>query len=189
MASTTPSWVPLAVAAVGVLGTLSAAIFTQILTARREDRRRREDRDEADRRRQKDYEEQEERRLQTTRQTVYVDMSMSFQAWHDNLILAWKAGDQGVELSETWAAQLNECEMRFSRSFAELVLVGTPNVVYLASKLGKLCMITQEMLGKGVCRADPDTHEFQHAWRITLNAMRQDLSIPGPEIGLNPKQP
>src|ERR1700684_3432335 len=86
--SSTPLWVPLVVAGVGVLATLSATIFTQAWSARREDKRWSRDREVEERRWQREQEERREQwrredraRWLDERRAVYAKFLLSLDAW------------------------------------------------------------------------------------------------------------
>ncbi|WP_433265460.1 hypothetical protein ACQPWR_00125 [Micromonospora vinacea] len=71
MQATTPLWVPIIVAALGVAGAVTAALLTQLLSKRREDERWQRDREE-DRIR---WQREKEGRLRELRIRLYVDLS------------------------------------------------------------------------------------------------------------------
>jgi hypothetical protein len=170
---TTSLWVPLVVAAVGVLGTLSAAIFTQVWTSHREEARRRQDR-----------EVEEQRRLRAERQKVYVEMLVSSQRWHDEIVKAWGIGNGGVEVDDAMTDRLGEREKAFGQSFSELTLVGSPEVLGRASEFGLHLLGIRNDLGKGKEQPYPGGGEAQLLSTKMLNAMREDLSIPGGVVGM-----
>jgi hypothetical protein len=86
--ATTPLWVPLAVAVTGVLGTLSAAVFTQIWAARREDKRWIRDREVEEERWQREKVERREQwrredraRWLAERRNIYAEYLLGLDTW------------------------------------------------------------------------------------------------------------
>jgi len=83
-----PTWTVLLVALLGVAGTLGAAIFTQVWSTRREDRRWRQEREVDERRWQRERDDRREQwqreddlRTQQQRREVYVDFLRSVAKW------------------------------------------------------------------------------------------------------------
>lgn len=90
MASGTPVWVVLAVAALGVVGTLAASVITQVLSGRREARqwerqreheRQRWDRERDERREQ--WEREDHARWHQERLTLYTELLQRIEEWDD----------------------------------------------------------------------------------------------------------
>ncbi|MET8908400.1 hypothetical protein [Micromonospora sp. NPDC004551] len=176
MASTTPLWLPLVTAIAGIIGTLGAAIFTQVWAGRREDQRRRQDKAREDR-----Y------RSYSERQSAYQDMLHSFHRWNDEIVVGWRfqqADDDLTEIMENLASLERECY----RSFERVTLLAPPEVVHYVSRLARLAASKQARLLDGSLD-DPDDEGTQNIWRLALNAMRIDLGVPGGLIGLPPRQP
>lgn len=172
MTSNTPGWLPLTVAAIGVAGTLSASIFTQIWTSRREDVRWKREGEQLAR--QLNYSE---------RRSLYADVLSSFALWRDAMFVAWKA--KGT------SEAADEAERQFMVAFTRLCVLAPPQVVLLTSKLAAAGLQPLLELRSGRLVENPDRFGLELAYRTLLNEMRRDLGLGDEEVGmaLSEKEP
>ncbi|MFG2079525.1 hypothetical protein ACGFI5_04090 [Micromonospora tulbaghiae] len=171
----TPLWVPLAVAVIGVLGTLSGGIAGVLITQRRSDRR--EDKTwERERARERErWSREDEARTFDHRRESYVDFYDSLKT------MARLAYDKGYgfleepELPDDWHMPAFERLNRLKIYAAPPVAAAAAAAYNAAWQWGHYC--------KHDDPDDPKFHEWQvaydHAEIDLLMRIRGDLAIPG----------
>jgi hypothetical protein len=173
----TPNWAPVLAATVAVLGTLGAAIFTQVWTARREDKRRAEDRSEkalaTDR--------EDHLRLHQERRTTYVQY---LKALHD--------GSEGVRAVVVGGAPSGGNRVEIAgRAFSDAGVYAAREAVILTSgrdladaALNAFHRVRdlRDLAAGGFVAEDAGYQNALEAYRKALNRlraeMRRELGIP-----------
>jgi len=160
--ATTPLWVPLAVAALAVLGTLAGVVFTQAWNSRLEERRWSR---ESERLREAQAREDTNRTYEH-RRSAYIDFLQELERLHSLYI-----PDEPQE-SEPPARHDPAYRGLYER-FDVVRIYDTPEATLKAV----LCVDDLERAA-----ADPGNYELTQAWRARvdyLNQVRKDLGIPG----------
>lgn len=174
MAATTPIWVPLIVAVVGVLGTLGASVFTQIHSARREQatwERERERRHDEQRREEVRYWLEERRR-------VYSAFLASVREYHGAL---WEA----VAHMERTGERLDLTEPRegLNDQFADIDLVASDEARHRAALIWSKFTIADQLELHGVATAEDVKHVMRNpdwAYDYFLSYVRYELGTERP---------
>src|SRR3954471_11393191 len=131
-----PTWTVLVVAFLGVAGTLGAAIFTQAWSARREDRRWRQEKEADERRWQRERQDRAEQwrredqlRAKQERQQVYVDFLQAVAKWASTAsTMVVDRPDNAGPLTVDDLAQLRMLVEQADASCVPLRLQGSPEV-------------------------------------------------------------
>lgn len=182
-----PLWVPLAVAGVGVLGTLSAAIFTQIWSSKLEGRRWNRERLAEERRWQHEKEERAEQwrredqaRWLAERRATYVTYIMSLDLWHEALLEAHgqvvSTGSHDEELGIVTA----KLQREHIRAWEGLRIIAPDDIADKAWQVTFLYQVWQiSLTGSIEC---PSVKDLSAAEKGLRAAIRRDL-------GINQEQP
>ena len=132
-------WVPLAVGALGVLGTLSAAIFAQVWSARREDRRWAREREAEKERWDREREERREQwrredlaRWLEERRNLYADLLLRIETWSSALSSAEGELLRDGQLADGTVAKLEELQQGHRRANQQLVMIAPSEIVKFA---------------------------------------------------------
>ncbi|MEU7760660.1 MULTISPECIES: hypothetical protein [Micromonospora] len=150
----TPLWVPLAVAAVGVGGTLAASMFAQIFAAKREDLKWEREREAEDlrweRERQSRYDqwqqESRERQLEL-RRDVYTELLASLHDWKTRLDLAFSTLDGSPKrFPDAEVDEWRSAEDKFHEILDRARLVASKTIFYKASAVYFDLTLTQHAL-------------------------------------------
>jgi len=181
-----PTWTVLAVAFLGVAGTLGAAVFTQFWSARREDRRWRQEQladDQRWRRQQQERRElwQREDQLRTAqqRQDAYAHFLLSVAKWASaaNSVVIERSEHGRIPTEEElsrWADLVEQAET----ACVPLRLYGSEEVADLADEVCRVMLSTVRAVTEDPL--DPDSvdqarFEFRRTTEQTLAQVRADL--------------
>lgn len=181
-----PTWTVLVVALVGVAGTLGAAIFSQIWSARREDRRWRQEQRAEQLRWQR---EQQERREQWLREDRLRAGQHREEAYAQFLVDVAKWASAGytvlgnLDQPDGWPdaeelARLAALAERAEASCAPLLLHGSLDVRTAADEVCQVMVSFVGALAQGPVarqRLDQAYLDFRKASDMVLDRMRQDL--------------
>jgi hypothetical protein len=193
--SSTPVWVPLAVAAVGVAGTLGAAFFTRRWADRREDQRWKREREAEQTRWQREQNERREQwqredaaRWLTERRAVYAEFLLVLRAWELAIYKA-QGEKQRTELppQETVSA-LSRLEDQCHPVYETLSILAPEPIVNLsASSLMVLSSWTFHLCTYGGDAVNEFSGEMSNFSRESTehdrslrDAIRQDLGVDPP---------
>lgn len=171
----TAAWTPVLAASVAVIGTLAAAIFSQVWSARREDRRRADERsDKAD-----VYEREDQLRLHEERRMAYLKY---LKALHDASEALRDLALPGRTQNERRAAAkvLRESGLHAARE--EVYLVATPDVARVAytafhcvASFMDLVLLGNDLNGPERLR---NFQEYRETLRDLRAEMRKSLGVP-----------
>jgi hypothetical protein len=180
--SSTPLWVPLVVAGLGVLGTLAGGIVGSVLTQRRADRREDKAWGREREREQERWAREDEARTFEHRRQAYLDFYVAVKA------LARKAYNHGyglideAELQEGWQSDAFE-KLHRVEFYADRDVAAAASKAYSAAW-------SWGQYGKYDDPNDPDFYERQQKYDDAelqmLALMRDRLSIPEGDLGLPP---
>ena len=138
--SSTSVWLPLAVAAVGVAGTLSATWLTRRSADRREDQRWTREREAEETRWQRERDERREEwqredaaRWLTDRRAVYAEYLLSLRAWTTALYKVHNAVQANGTFSGETRAALVGLEEQSSRLYEMLSVISPKSIVDLSA--------------------------------------------------------
>lgn len=167
----TPLWVPLVVAAIGVAGTLAAAVFTQVWQSQREEKRtiRQAHREDA-------------QRWLEARRALYSEVLRVLRPWQVWMrTLRYSAGKVSRDLIDPQVPQAASFTRDLEVLMAEVELVGDPKVnaalraVWLWIGGGSVALAEAG-------RTEANRHSFiqglEQAYTQLLEAMRSDLGLP-----------
>ena len=167
--TTAPTWVPLVVALVGVLGTLAAAVFAQIWQARRE-----AERWERERKRERDIWLREDAKRYFDQER---EAHMAFlREWQQIHIALWPYAKGQKRRDDDVSDPLAALHLRF----LEVVVFGTPTAKTLADK----CMATLRKWGEsgGGDNEIAASVEMRSAFGAYVRQVRIDLGV---EVAVN----
>ncbi|GAA1657768.1 hypothetical protein [Actinoplanes couchii] len=175
----TPVWAPVLAASVAVVGTLAAAIFTQVWAARREDKRRADERSEKD----LTYERESQIRLYQERRSAYVNYIQVLHQTSETLrelSLAEKPGD-GARRAAADA-------FRFSDLLAareDLALVADLRLAIVAREAFLNLVSFRDLVARGLDLESPERLANWEGHRKTLSSLRAEMrrSLGIPELG------
>lgn len=177
MKAVTPTWGPVLAAAVAVIGTLAAAIFTQMWTARREDRRRGDDQAA----RQAATEREDQFRLYQERRAAYVHY---LKALHDGseAIRAVALGEYPAGLTRESAAGAGFRNAGIYAAREDVVLLAKVDLALAAREAFYRVRDLRDLASQEIDVKSPEYQEALDRYRRSLSnlraAMRQDLEIP-----------
>ncbi len=194
--SSTPVWVPLAVAGVGVAGTLGATWLTRRSADRREDERWKREREAEETRWQRERDERREEwqredaaRWLTERKAVYAEFLLSLEVWRSAIMRAAVEGRTYKTLTEKTRASLYDLEQK-SQSFLEILSMLAPEptlnlAVESISTLGSWTSYVDSTVSDKAAdpHADAKTDYFEQSIFNEQNlreAIRQDLGVDPP---------
>ena len=179
--SSTPLWVPLVVAGIGVVGTLAGGVVGSTLTQRRADRREEKGWAREREREREQWAREDEARTFEHRREAYLDFYVAVKA------LARRAYSHGygfteAELPDDWheeaAAKLHRLEF-----YADRELASSASKAYGAAW-------SWGVYGKYDAPDEPDFHErqekYDQAELAVLMLMRNRLAIPEGDVELPP---
>lgn len=171
--ASTPLWVPILVAIVGVLGTLSAAIFTQIWAANRENERWVRERAAEEKR----WEREDHARWLEERKTVYAQLLLGLDALDEGLRKAETQLRAVGRIEDVMLSQMKILAESAGQIYESLRLIA-PNQI---TELGGLIMQSQ-FVRKMNLEADrledvQDAAERGERSRKLYSALRADLGI------------
>jgi hypothetical protein len=135
-------WIPLVVAVVGVSGTLSAAVFTQVWAARRENERWVREQTAEEKRWQR---EQEERRQQwqredrarwlEVRRTIYAEFLLGLQTWSTALSKAEGELRENGSIADETTSLLQNLEEKYGGVYQSLRIIAPKMIIEWAAGL------------------------------------------------------
>lgn len=134
--------VPLVVAVVGVLGTLSAALFTQLWAARRENERwvrelaaeeKRWRREQEERRQQ--WQREDRARWLEVRRTIYVEFLLGLQTWSTAVSKAAGEMRKDGDIADDTTALLEDLEQKYDRVYQTLRVIAPKEIIEWAAGL------------------------------------------------------
>ena len=183
-----PTWTVLVVAFLGVAGTLGAAIFTQIWSTRREDRRWRQEKDADERRwqrerhdRREQWQREDELRARQQRQQVYVDFLQAVAKWASatSTMVVDRPANAGP-LTPDDLAQLNALVEQADASCVPLRLQASPEVTEASEQVCRVMLgftkaLEDQPVDAEVMRRTLAT--FRTASSLALERTRIDLGI------------
>lgn len=169
--ATTPLWVPMVVAAIGVLGTLFATVFTQVWQSRQEEQRAR-------RQAQRD----DSQRWLEARRSVYTEVLRVLRPWQVWVrTLRYSAGKVPRELIDPQLPEATTFTRDIELLMAEVDLVGATRVAEALRGLwlwvGGASVALAEA-GRGKANRDAFCRGVEEAYADLLEAMRADLGLP-----------
>jgi hypothetical protein len=172
---TTPLWVPLVVAAVGVLGTLFAAVFTQVWQSRREEERARSQAQRED-----------SQRWFEARRAVYTEVLRALRPWQVwARTLRYSAGKVPRELLDPELPEATTFTRDIELLMAEVDLLGTTTVadalrgLWVWVWVGGASVALAEA-GRSEGNRDAFLQGVEGAYADLIEAMRTDLGLPRP---------
>lgn len=182
-----PTWTVLAVAFVGVAGTLGAAVFTQIWSARREDRRWRQEQAAESRRWERQQEErrdqwrrEDELRWVAQRQEAYTQFLLAVAAWASAAYALILDGDQpGVPGSDR-LARLSALVDQAEAARVSLRLHGSDEVSATSEEVCRVMTSVVRGFADGTMtgeRVDQVLRDFRGASQAVLAGARADLDL------------
>ncbi|MFJ5774206.1 hypothetical protein [Streptomyces sp. NPDC093094] len=191
------TWVALAVAVVGVAGTLGAAQLTQSRADRSKRlelealaRQQRDEREHAERIRRSEVAEARRRERLELRRTCYIALNTAFRQYQTsqiNLVHALRSGD-GVEVC---AEQLEEHRAAQRESYAQAQMIAPDTVMSTVSAAGHILGNGYGVL-KQYLSSPPDTAtldafaagQIEQAWSLLSDlrrVLRHDLGVDTPD--------
>jgi len=187
--ATTPLWVPLAVAGAGVLGTLSAVIFSQIWSAKREDQRWLRDREVEETRWQREQVERHEQwrhedraRWLVERRNIYAEYLLGLDTWKAALAKAEGERRKNGHLADETITKLQDLEIEHDRTYENIRIIAPNDVIQKAASSSLGYKFWQE----GILRPDKSESAKRRLEAEDIrrdddkrlrNAIRSDLRI------------
>jgi hypothetical protein len=180
MSSATPLWVPLVVAVVGVGGTLSASVVTQVLTRRRDEQRWSIERDE----RTEQWRREDAARWLADRRAAYADLLTALHEQHALLLRGLRLTAEGRRPDAAATARLESLRETLQRARHAAGLLASPAVARSAGALADvLARHTDRVLDGGAGDDGADLDGFAEALDRLGADMRDDLAGPGTPSG------
>ena len=176
--STTPLWVPLLIAGLGLLGTVVAGLGGVLLTQRRADRREREAWERETERERERWAREDAARTFEQRRDATVDFYESLRE------MARDAYDHGIGLSESEKLPW-DWQMPTFRKLQHLRVYGSPDVVDAASEAYSRAWRWGHETTRGSGGSELE-EEYDEAESILLAAIRKDLSVPALDDDVEP---
>ncbi|MEU7901591.1 hypothetical protein [Actinoplanes sp. NPDC049118] len=183
-----PTWTVLLVAFLGVAGTLGATIFTQMWSARREDRRWRQEKEADERRWRREREDrseqwQREDRLRTRqqRQEVYTGFLLAVATWASaTYTVVVDRPESAGQLTSEELARLADLAEQAETSCVPLRLQGSPEVADASEEVCRIMLTFIKAIdGRSVDDqpVERTLETFRHATGLMLDRTRADLGI------------
>ncbi|MGW1061768.1 hypothetical protein [Micromonospora rubida] len=170
-----PLWVPMAVAVLGVLGTLAASIVTQVLTRRRDDRRWSLEREE----RARQWHREDAARWLADRRAAYTELLVVLHEQDRVLEAVRRRRAQALPLDGPVSARLTALSDPFDRAWHAVELLAPGEVTRIAGELTReLRDEGDQVLGRLTGPpAEPAPGDRQERFAALGAAMRQDLGV------------
>jgi hypothetical protein len=168
-------WAPVLAAAVAVAGTLGAAVFTQVLTGRRDDRRREEER--ADKRLA--IEREDRLRVVDDRRAIFIQYLKALHDGSEGIRAAVFGEDPAAARATLVGAAFRDAGIYPARE--ELILVATAELADAARRAFYRARDLRDLAAGGISAEQPRYQEALVAYRASMGAlraeMRRDLGI------------
>jgi hypothetical protein len=181
-----PTWTVLAVAFLGVAGTLGAAVFTQVWSARREDRRWRQEqaaerqrweRQQGERREQ--WQREDHLREAQQRQEAYTQLFLAVAKWASAAYtVIVDRGEQAGPLTADDLSRLGALAEQAEAACVPLRLHGSEGVSVAADEVCRVMMSVVRALADGPMdseQIDQALLDFQRTSELALARARADL--------------
>jgi hypothetical protein len=164
--STTPLWVPLLVAALGVVSTLVGIVVTQIMANRRE----RANWTRELQREQTRWSREDQARTFSYRRVAYVQFYESLRSAIARINFLIVYGSDGARMPEGWYYELFE-------KLQHVEMYGSADVVTVAQRAFEVTQAWGDRAGPAVNDEDLD-YEVSGMASTLLDAIRKDLGVP-----------
>lgn len=175
MPSAVPLWVPLAVAFVGVAGTLAASVLTQLLNRRRDDKLWERERAE----RSEQWRREDAAKWLSERRAVYAEFLAVYDEWASVQSRAWQERRQLGAADEATRAALADMEKAGEKIFQTVRLIGAPEVAKCSQDLWLALGVDHGRVTDDAYAGDRELDYFDSLDMLEalVKAMRRDLGV------------
>jgi hypothetical protein len=194
--ASTPLWVPLVVAALGVTGTFLAAYYTRRWADRREDQRwtRERQAEEARWKRERDerreqWEREDHARWMAERRLVYAEFLQRIDTWRWALVKAQGEIERDGDLSRQSTTELEDLDTSHRETYETITLLAPAEIVEMAASCSLTLSFWTDNIAGPVGDDASEKAEENHRYEMDIpgeiqrlrKAIRQDLGVDSPD--------